>query len=331
MKSEHWSKYLLGFIIPISVLITLYVGTWWMGTGLVLFLILGPILDYILGEDDEPKPAPESGRGMEAILVLHALFIPLVLIVLLWRAAIDGPTWQIFLGTFSAGIVGGASGIVSAHELGHRKPGSFEWRLGRLTLFLCNYTHFTIEHNHNHHKDVATPSDAASAPASRGLYLHFLITVPWQFMSAVKTDLGVRQNRALRGLFLQIIAIISMGLLLNWWLLIVWIGFSVVSIIMLEYVNYIRHYGLRRSEGERQTHMHSWQTEARWSRWTLMELTRHPSHHMKASLPFWKLQPIEGSPTLPSGYYACFWPCLIPPIWKRLMKNRIPEEMLRLP
>tara|TARA_A100001037_G_C14624209_1_gene402910 strand:- start:17 stop:418 length:402 start_codon:yes stop_codon:yes gene_type:complete len=100
---------------------------------------------------------------------------------------------------------------------------------------------------------------------------------------------------------------------------------AAISIFLLEYVNYIRHYGLRREVGEKQTHMHSWQTEVRWSRWTLLELTRHPAHHLKASLPFWKLQPYEGAPTLPTGYFGMFWPSLIPPLWKRIMDPRIPE------
>jgi hypothetical protein len=28
---------------------------------------------------------------------------------------------------------------------------------------------------------------------------------------------------------------------------------------------------------------------------------------------------------LPSGYYACWWPCLIPPLWKRWVSHRIPN------
>jgi alkane 1-monooxygenase len=97
------------------------------------------------------------------------------------------------------------------------------------------------------------------------------------------------------------------------------------AVFLLEYINYIRHYGLLRDVGERQTEMHSWQSEERWSRWTLLELTRHPAHHLKASKPFWELQPYEGAPTLPSGYYGCFWIALIPPLWKRLVHPRIPQ------
>jgi alkane 1-monooxygenase len=100
---------------------------------------------------------------------------------------------------------------------------------------------------------------------------------------------------------------------------------AALAIFLLEYVNYIRHYGLERSEGEHQTEMHSWQSKKRLSRWVLIELTLHPAHHLKASTPFWQLQPYEDAPELPTGYFGMFWPCLVPPLWKRWMDPRIPE------
>ena len=105
-----------------------------------------------------------------------------------------------------------------------------------------------------------------------------------------------------------------------------WLVLSTIAILTLEYVNYIRHWGLRRGEEERQTAMQSWNTEARWSRWTLLELTRHSDHHVRASVPFWQLRPHPGAPELPAGYYACWWPCLVPPIWKRWVGKRIPRN-----
>ena len=330
VKPEPWLFHLFGLITPIVVVTSLLIGDFWMISGTVLVLGLYPILDFLFKERASPAPPAENGAPFEVILMLHALVIPALVAVLIWRANLDGPTMWVGWGILSAGIVGGASGIITAHELGHRRPGSFKWGFGRLIMFLVNYSHFTVEHNHNHHKNVASERDAASAPASRGLWVHIAMTIPWQFVSAVKVDLARRSiwtNRAIRGLVLQVLAIVALGLLLSWWAALTWFLFGAIAVILLEYVNYIRHYGLRREVDERQTEMHSWQSEARWSRWTLLELTRHPAHHMKASTPFWQLQPYEGVPTLPTGYYGCFWPCTIPPLWKRWMRKRIPESM----
>ena len=59
-------------------------------------------------------------------------------------------------------------------------------------------------------------------------------------------------------------------------LLIAFLGQAIVGIFLLEYVNYIQHYGLRRTGKERKTKMHSWQSERRWSSWTLLNLNLHP-------------------------------------------------------
>ena len=116
---------------------------------------------------------------------------------------------------------------------------------------------------------------------------------------------------------------------LNWALPIIvgWFILSAIAILTLEYVNYIRHWGLRRGSNDRRfLANHAWNTEARWSRWSLIELTRHSDHHIRASVPFWKLRAYPDAPTLPSGYYACWWPCLVPPIWRRMMNGRFPED-----
>ena len=89
----------------------------------------------------------------------HALFFYACIAVLLWRANSDGFTIPVILGGLSVGIVGGISGIINAHESGHRKKGSLIWRVARLNMFMVLYSHFTTEHNHGHHRNYATELD----------------------------------------------------------------------------------------------------------------------------------------------------------------------------
>ena len=74
---------------------------------------------------------------------------------------------------------------------------------------------------------------------------------------------------------------------------------------------------------ERQSKMHSWQSERRWSCWTLFNLSLHPAHHLKASEGWWDLQPYDGAPDMFSGYYGTFWPALFSPLWKRWMAQKL--------
>jgi alkane 1-monooxygenase len=252
----------------------------------------------------------------------------LAIITLLWRAQTDGLTLQLLLGAYSVGVVTGVSGIVNAHEQGHRRKGSFLWRLARLNLLWGLYLHFTTEHNHGHHRNYAMEIDPASSPKGRGLWTQIVMTLPLQFIAAYKVHSAkgknILSNPIIHGLAIQV-ALVG-GL---WWynpvmaqVFLIQAGFA---IILLEYVNYLQHYGLRREVGERHTMMHSWESRSLWSRWTLLELPLHPSHHLKASTPYQDLNAQEGSPQLPSGYYACLWLAAIPPLWKAVMDPRIPE------
>ena len=323
LTPEPWAFHLFGFLAPVVVLSGNLAGEWWTASGFILVLGIYPILDLLSGEARPARPPRNSGIPFEIMLWAHALFHFIVLASLFWRVNADGIMLTTIFACISTGLNSGASAIITAHELGHKPPKTLGYKLARILLFSVHYTHFTYEHNRNHHKWVASDRDPASASEMMGVWTYFFSTVPKQFFSAVsimskqKSKFG---NPVIVGALAQITAIV---LLLNWeWhtIAIAWGLQSMMAIFLLEYVNYIRHWGLRREASEAITEFHSWQSEVRWSRWTLLELTRHPDHHLHASVPFWKLRPHEDAPTLPSGYYGCFWPCLLPPLWKRWMR-----------
>jgi len=250
-----------------------------------------------------------------------------------WFAFNTGLNFWLVVGALSTGLSAAASAIVTAHELGHTRPRSPSWWLSRVLLFSVNYLHFTTEHNYNHHRWVATDKDPASATENESLWHFWIRTIPGQFMSSVeihnsKGKTGFN-NPSYRGLFLQIVTLLSLAFIPGYLgyfdgipLAVGWIISSVISILTLEYVNYIRHWGLRRGKGRFKAE-HAWNTEARWSRWSLLELTRHSDHHLDGGVPFWKLRPLGNTPTLKWGYYASWWPCVITPIWRKVMTPRL--------
>ncbi|RAH15182.1 MAG: hypothetical protein CMB56_003445 [Methanobacteriota archaeon] len=278
----------------------------------------------------------KSGTPYEIILHIHSIIHPVVIITLCWRVMIDGNIWTSWTAAISSGLVTGICGIIVAHELGHKKTKSISWWMGRANLVMSLYAHFTTEHNVNHHKYVSTRKDPASAPKGRGLWYHIMQTIPNQFIGAWKTEQKRAEKRNKKmyffsnpvfiGVIIQSLLIYSIYYIFGITATFAFIAQAFFAIFLLEYVNYIRHYGLNREIGEKQTMMHSWQSEKRLSRWALLELTRHPAHHLKANEPFWKLRPYDGAPDLPTGYFGLFWPSLIPPIWRKLMDHRIPKN-----
>mgnify|MGYP001332129859 CR=1 FL=1 len=324
-QEETWFPHLLGFILPIVTISSIMYGGWWMGAGFVFAVGLGPFIDMIM-PDRVPTRKQVNETIWNGFLYLHSLLMVAAIATLLWRADIDGLTLQVVTGGLSVGIVSGISGIVNAHESGHRRKGSMIWRLARLNLLMVLYMHFTTEHNHGHHRNYATEKDPASSPRGRGLWIHIAQTLPRQLISAYRTHSekgrNLLTNPITHGVLIQTVLVGGIW----YWSPAAAQAFLVqaaVAIILLEYVNYMQHYGLRREVGERHTMMHSWESRSTWSRWTLLELPLHPAHHLKASLPLWDLRAQDGAPQLPSGYYACLWLAVIPPLWKAVMNRRL--------
>jgi alkane 1-monooxygenase len=341
LSPEPWTVHLLGLISPLLVISGNLLGIGepiFVSMGVVFIWGVGPVLDIVMGETKVPRPPRESGVPFEVLLWVHGILHLFVLGTFFVFAMQEGMTWWLVVAALSSGLSAAASAIVTAHELGHKRPRSPGWRLARVLLFSIHYSHFTTEHNVNHHKNVGLDSDPASARVEQGLWSFWFSTIPGQFASSVrihnrKGRIGFR-NPSYRALMLQVLAIASLAIIpshFGWFdgtpIVVGWMILSAIAILTLEYVNYIRHWGLRRrGESKKFDKDEAWNTEARWSRWSLLELTRHSDHHLRASVPFWKLRPHEGTPELRWGYYASWWPCLVPPIWKRAMIGRIPDN-----
>jgi len=316
--SERWSwvPHLWGLLTPVVTVAGLVAGGWWMASGIVLLLVVYPFIDLVLGTSSNTHPLQE-GKAHNVIVHLHAIGVLVVVATLFWRLSFDGLTVMSFLGMISAGLNNGASGIVAAHELGHRKPKSASWWLARLTLFSVIYAHFTTEHNHTHHRHWARDVDPTSSPWGRSVYVHVLQTIPRQVKGAYRArPVDTRRALTVEALFLGGLAYAGLPFLAAY------LGQAAVAIYLLEFVNYLQHHGLRRGDDERANATHAWESRHRLSRWTLMELPLHPSHHLKASTPYQRLDVHDESPQLPLGYYGMFWVALVPPLFGRMLRKQ---------
>lgn len=327
-RAEAWGWHLLGLINPFVAIAGNLLGGPFVAAGVVYMLGIGPVLDVVLGSDHKKRPSRDSGLPFEIMLFAHA-FLQLVAVgTLLLLAASEPPLWVTVVAAVSTGINSGASGLIVAHELGHRRKKTFPWWISQLNLASVLYLHFTTEHNQTHHKHVATPADPATARYGESVWWFIARTVPGQFIDAwqihARRGRSLMMNPVARGAVLEMLLVVSIAVAFGIVPACAFLMQAVVAVFLLEYINYLRHYGLQRETGARQTAAHSWQSEHRWSRWTLLELTRHPAHHLESGKPFWKLKPHNDAPELPSGYYGCFWVALIPPLWRRLIHPRMP-------
>jgi alkane 1-monooxygenase len=158
------------------------------------------------------------------------------------------------------------------------------------------------------------------------------------YLNAWKLELERLERRGIQGISLrnEMIVFHVMHLLylaLVWWLfgvkgMLFALLIAVIGILLLETVNYIEHYGLLRKvmpsgSYERVLPRHSWNSNHDLGRIFLYELTRHSDHHYKASRKYQVLRHFDESPQLPYGYPASMMMALIPPVWFRVMNDKV--------
>ncbi|MEL6941267.1 MAG: alkane 1-monooxygenase [Bacteroidota bacterium] len=237
----------------------------------------------------------------------------------------------------SLGTMLGACGINVAHELGHR-TNKREQFLAKLFLLPELYMHFFIEHNRGHHKNIATDLDPASARYGEWLPVFWVRSVVGSYFSAWKLE---RQrlkrdgkailswnNEMIRFQLTQLAYLATVALVWDVRTMIFAIAVAIMAFLLLETINYIEHYGLRRKKlsNGRYEHVgvqHSWNSNHEVGRIVLYELTRHSDHHHKATKKYQILDHHDVAPQLPYGYPTSMLMALVPPLWFAVMNKRV--------
>ncbi len=313
-----WAVHLLSFALPATCLTYLLAGPW-SGRGAAAWLLVLAASVWTdmrsPGERRQPAPTLPGWPFDSVLLVLGALHV-LVVALLVARVAAHGFwTLDTFVGLVLVGVNSGYSGIVVAHELLHR-PQSPLHLLGRVLMGSVLYEHFATEHIRGHHARVGLPDDPATARFGETYLAFFRRTVPAQFRSAWRLeskrlgdedmrlgDARMLRHRVLHGVVAE--WAVALGILLGLgvgafaaYVLQAW-----VAVRLLEAVNYFEHWGLTR-RGRRVTPVDSWDTDSRFTLYTLVGLSRHADHHAWASRPYQQLRFWEESPKLPYGYFG---------------------------
>ena len=343
-KRRHWLLSLTPVILPFVafglVSATGINGFWWFG----FFFTYGVIvpLELLVGED--PTNPPESAvPALEADAYYKwvvAAFAPLqyaAFVLAAWAAARGGLGPIEMLGlALSTGFMNGV-GIANAHELGH-KPTRWERWLAKIVLAPTGYGHFVVEHNRGHHVRVATPEDPTSARMGESFWTFWPRTVFGSLRSAWSLE-KERLARAGQGPWTP------RNDVLNAWVmtpvlfgaLILWLGPSIIPFLivqavvgfsLLEVVNYLEHYGLKRQKGpdgryERCKPEHSWNSNCVASNVQLYHLQRHSDHHAHAMRRYQALRHFDDAPQLPTGYAGMTLLAYFPPLWRKVMDPRL--------
>lgn len=314
----------------------------WLLMPLLLTFGLIPLFDAVLGQDPS-TPSPESlpalndDRFFRRLTWLTApLHVLTLLVSVAYAATANLALGEWLLLAVVAGLAAGMA-VNTAHEMGHHRSSPDQW-FARLALAVPLYSHFTIEHNFGHHRDVATPGDCASARMNESIYRFALREMPGGLSRAWAIE---ARRLARRG---QPVWSLSNELIQGWMLalmiqvpLVLWLGPSALLFLVIHHLvawflltsaNYVEHYGLLRrrlADGRYEPCQpkHSWNSNHRLSNLLLFHLQRHSDHHANPRLRYQALRDMPDAPALPSGYFGMFLLAWLPPLWFRVMNPRL--------
>lgn len=340
----------LAWIVPANVALSWLavqatgLGVFWW-SGLILLFGFIPVLDYVVGSDAE-NPPDSALAWLEndpfyrwaTYLYLPIQYLSVLLACWLWS---DGG-WLTTDYVDKLGLmvtVGGIGGISinTAHELGHKRAQAEKW-LSKVALAQTCYGHFFVEHNRGHHPRVATTDDPASARMGQSLYSF----VPRSVMGSLRSAWNLEGRRfACMGksrwtfnndllnawpmsVALFTLLVVWFGVVILPWL----VGQAIIGFCLLEAINYLEHYGLRRQKrpdgrNEPVTPSHSWNSNTVIANVFLFHLQRHSDHHAHPLRRYQALCHAEEAPQLPAGYATMLLLALFPPLWRRVMDWRV--------
>lgn len=340
-------KYLIAYSIPLSAIIGLNLQGYWSFFTPVFAFVLIPIFEILLplqtkNISEKEKETKSKSIFFDILLLLNIPFVYGILGWFLWSLQFNNYTTLELVGLiFSVGIVLGSNAINVAHELGHRKS-TWQKMAGKFLLLPSLYMHFYIEHNFGHHLNAATNEDPASAKYNQSVYSFWFTSISRQYFSAWKIQLGLlkRENSSFLSIkndmlwyvVFQTIYVGAIYYFLGLQIMLFAIVIAIIGVVLLESINYIEHYGLRRNKTEsgryeRVAEIHSWNSNHVLGRIMLYELTRHSDHHYKSHKKYQLLDCYETSPQMPYGYPTSLVLALFPPLWFSIMNKRIPAEM----
>jgi len=353
----HYLKYFLFHIIGLLAAVSLFMGSDWIVYGLTGIFGGYILLDAILG-DDTSTPRFKHPGILTAQLWLALPLLSLIVFAFVWQVS---PGDVLGVGEFLTSVTGydllaskaeasvlsnvsavlitglmiGMIGTITGHELTHRTWDPVSMFVGRWLLAFSFDVAFAVEHVYGHHRYVSTTKDPATAPRGRNVYFHIIASTLKGNISALKLEaerlrkmgfspLSIR-NSVLRGYAMSACIVALVYLAGGFEATLLFIAAGLFGKALLEIVNYMEHYGMVRNPELPVQPRHSWNTNKRFSSWSMFNLTRHSHHHAHGEVPYQNLRPYPEAPTMINGYLTTIVIALIPPLWHKLMTPKVLE------
>ena len=272
---ESTLPYYSTILLKVCLLISCEYKLSWLLTWFVYGCI--PLLDYYLPHDTKNPSKEEQKQMRRQFRYKLPIFLSIItdwicFIKINYELANTQNGLYYKIGLFINASVIEATSINASHEINH-KTNKWEKILGTFNLCKNLYPHFLIEHNDGHYKNVATPIDPASSTKNQSLYDFVPKSILGGFLSAWRIENRICKqyyntsftwrNRMYYFTALNFIIPAILSYLFGAKVALIQFSLAYSSVAILETINYLEHYGLRRKKLEDGTYenvsiLHSW-------------------------------------------------------------------------
>ena len=328
---------LFPFALITSSSLGILISPQWTITPFIWVLLIIPIIDFILPNLNKKADNLNETKfhNLAIIIILPGILFLLASGLFVLSNSDLSYLTVVSLGA-AVGMSGGSIGITTAHELIHRNN-KYMRSLGIILLILCLYGHFRIEHIYGHHKNVATREDPATARKGENFYFYFIRCVFMSFVSSWniekdylrKKNINILsiKNRMIHYFILELTILLISFIIAGMHGIIFILVHSFVSILLLELVDYIQHYGLERKKVnekyEKYNEFHSWNSRHSSANWSTFNLGLHSEHHQTSSRHYPLLSQHKQQMEMPFNYPVMLIMALLPFIWFKVMDKKI--------
>jgi alkane 1-monooxygenase len=305
----------LALTFPVAASVLFFAEYPWVFVALVLFVV--PALDAAIG-----RGAPLSGQAIEQtdedqVPCWFAFAWALAIGVGAYRAS--SASWMDLFGLAVACGVLSAIAMAHLHELTHRPARTWQ-EISDFAFVIAGYPHYRVAHR-LHHQHVGNPSFGSTAPLGASVWRHvgpsFAAALVASFSRRSYPDGKIPFNPIRNMIF--VVLLLGFATLLQWRMAVFYIGYTVVSVFVVEAVGYMQHYGFDLEVSR--TTITSWDVDFWLSNCLLVNNGFHNAHHRDGDVRYMSLA--AQRVTLPGGYFLMLWATLLSPLWFSMMDRRV--------
>ena len=324
-------------LIPLPLLVAgAVMGGVWPWIALIYLTVFAFLMDEVIAVNfDDGREFPAANILSVLLAIAHFALLAFVIHTFAkGMGLIDGVA--LFLAT---GLFLGQVSNSNAHELIH-KGDRFLHSLGKWVYISLLFGHHASAHRYVHHRDVASNKDPNSARMGESYYRFAIRAWIGSFRCGLAEERARFEGRsALSNPYALYICGALAFVLFAIWLggpvgCATYVGLAFYAQSQLLISDYVQHYGLRRRELETGklepvNVLHSWNAPHVFSSRLMLNAPRHSDHHTHPSRGFAKLTLPTNAPSLPYSLPAMSVIALFPPVWRRVMDQRVTRVMNR--